>query len=148
MSGAASRRRLCKVRFGHYHIAVRVIHRPADPLLAWLVIGGFTATIVAMAFREVLDVKLGFIAMTGALLLIAVVELLGERLKNKPDFEEAASRSWTGARCSSTSRLFALVGTGSRSFEGGTCHRPGGAVPRWEWPAVFAVSTACCCWPV
>ena len=58
-----------------------------DPLFAWLVLGGFGATIVAMAFREVLDVKLGFIAMTGALALIAAVELLGDRLKRKPDFE-------------------------------------------------------------
>lgn len=80
-----------------------------DPLLAWLVIGGFAATIVAMAFREVLDVKLGFIAMTGALLLIAVVELLGERLKNKPDFEEILQElDWRAVFFYIA--LFALVG--------------------------------------
>ena len=81
----------------------------ADPLLAWLVIGGFSATIVAMAFREVLDVKLGFIAMTGALLLIAVVEMLGERLKKKPDFEEILQElDWRAVFFYIA--LFALVG--------------------------------------
>lgn len=80
-----------------------------DPLLAWVVIGGFAATIVAMAFREVLDVKLGFIAMTGALLVIAVVELLGERLKNKPDFEEILQElDWRAVFFYIA--LFALVG--------------------------------------
>ena len=81
----------------------------SDPLLAWLVIGGFSATIVAMAFREVLDVKLGFIAMTGALLLIAVVELLGERLKKKPDFGEILQElDWRAVFFYIA--LFALVG--------------------------------------
>lgn len=80
-----------------------------DPLLAWLVIGGFSATIVAMAFREVLDVKLGFIAMTGALLLIAVVELLGDRLKKKPDFGEILQElDWRAVFFYIA--LFALVG--------------------------------------
>ena len=58
-----------------------------DPLFAGIVLGMFALTIVAMAFREVLNVKLGFIAMTGALLLVLVLELMGERLK-KPSFEE------------------------------------------------------------
>lgn len=80
-----------------------------DPLLAWLVIGGFSATIVAMAFREVLDVKLGFIAMTGALLLIATVELLGEKFKNKPSFEEILQElDWRAVFFYIA--LFALVG--------------------------------------
>ena len=81
----------------------------SDPLLAWLVIGGFSATIVAMAFREVLDVKLGFIAMTGALLLIAVVEILGDRLKKKPDFEDILQElDWRAVFFYIA--LFALVG--------------------------------------
>ncbi len=80
-----------------------------DPLLAWLVFGGFSATIVAMAFREVLDVKLGFIAMTGALLLIATVELLGEKFKNKPSFEEILQElDWRAVFFYIA--LFALVG--------------------------------------
>ncbi len=81
----------------------------SDPLLAWLVIGGFGATIVAMAFREILDMKLGFIAMTGALLLIAVVEMLGDRLKQKPDFEEILQElDWRAVFFYIA--LFALVG--------------------------------------
>jgi Na+/H+ antiporter NhaD/arsenite permease-like protein len=51
------------------------------------VLAGFGATIVAMAFRQVLGVKLGFIAMSGALLLILILEIFGHRLK-KPTFEE------------------------------------------------------------
>ena len=58
-----------------------------DPLFAGIVLFMFAATIVAMAFREALGVKLGFIAMTGALLLVLILELMGERLK-KPSFED------------------------------------------------------------
>ncbi|MBI2467975.1 MAG: TRAP transporter large permease subunit [Candidatus Rokubacteria bacterium] len=57
-----------------------------DRLFAFLVLGGFAATILAMAFREVLGVKLGFIALSGALALILLLELLGDRVQ-KPDFE-------------------------------------------------------------
>ena len=58
-----------------------------DPLFAGIVLFMFAATIVAMAFREALGVKLGFIAMTGALLLVLILELVGERLR-KPSFED------------------------------------------------------------
>ena len=58
-----------------------------DRLFAGTVLFMFAATIVAMAFREKLGVKLGFIAMTGALLLVLVLELLGDRVK-KPSFED------------------------------------------------------------
>jgi Na+/H+ antiporter NhaD/arsenite permease-like protein len=58
-----------------------------DPLFAGIVLAMFALTITAMAFREALGVKLGFIAMTGALLLVLVLELMGERLK-KPSFED------------------------------------------------------------
>jgi Na+/H+ antiporter NhaD/arsenite permease-like protein len=57
-----------------------------DPVFAALVVGGFVLTIVAMAMREHLGVKLGFIALTGALGLMLVLELLGHRLR-KPEFE-------------------------------------------------------------
>lgn len=57
-----------------------------DRLFALLVVGGFLATIVAMAFRQALNVRLGFIALSGALALILVLELLGARVR-KPDFE-------------------------------------------------------------
>jgi Na+/H+ antiporter NhaD/arsenite permease-like protein len=61
--------------------------RIPDRLFAGIVLGMFALTIVAMAFREVLNVKLGFIAMTGALLLVLILELMGDRLK-KPSFED------------------------------------------------------------
>ncbi|MBI4608530.1 MAG: permease [Candidatus Rokubacteria bacterium] len=57
-----------------------------DRAFAFLVVGGFVATIVAMAFREVLGVKLGFIAMSGALALVLILEVFGRWLR-KPEFE-------------------------------------------------------------
>jgi Na+/H+ antiporter NhaD/arsenite permease-like protein len=58
-----------------------------NKLFAGVVVGWFLLTVVAMAFRQVLGVKLGFIAMTGAVTLVLVLELLGDRVK-APDFEE------------------------------------------------------------
>jgi len=58
-----------------------------DKLFATIVVTGFFATIIAMSLREYLGFPLGFIALTGAMLLILVVEGMGHRLK-KPDFEE------------------------------------------------------------
>ena len=58
-----------------------------DKLYATIVVTGFFATIMAMALREFLGFQLGFIALTGAMLLIMVVEGMGHRLK-KPEFEE------------------------------------------------------------
>jgi Na+/H+ antiporter NhaD/arsenite permease-like protein len=61
--------------------------RIPDKLFATIVVTGFFATITAMALREFLGFQLGFIALTGAMLLIMVVEGMGHRLK-KPEFEE------------------------------------------------------------
>ena len=58
-----------------------------DTRFATIVVVGFFATIIAMSLREYLGVKLGFIALTGAISIILIVELMGHRLK-KPDFEE------------------------------------------------------------
>lgn len=58
-----------------------------DTLFATIVVTGFFATIIAMALREHLGFQLGFIALTGAMALILVVEGIGHRIK-KPDFEE------------------------------------------------------------
>ena len=86
---------------------------PAEPrasmgLFAVLVVGGFFATIVAMAFREALNVKLGFIAMTGALVLILVLEVFGKNLE-KPSFEEILKElDWRAVFFYIA--LFALVG--------------------------------------
>ena len=57
-----------------------------DKPFAAIVVGWFLLTVLAMAFRETLNVKLGFIAMTGAISLVVLLELLGERVK-KPSFE-------------------------------------------------------------
>jgi Na+/H+ antiporter NhaD/arsenite permease-like protein len=79
-----------------------------DPLFAGIVLFMFAATVVAMAFREHLGVKLGFIAMTGALLLVLVLELMGDRLKS-PSFEEIIqSLDWRAVFFYIA--LFALVG--------------------------------------
>lgn len=56
-------------------------------LLAGVVVGWFLATVVGMAFRQVLGVKLGFIALTGAVTLVLALELLGSRVK-APSFEK------------------------------------------------------------
>jgi len=50
-------------------------------LFACVVVGWFLLTVLAMAFREMLAVKLGFIALTGAITLVLALELLGERVK-------------------------------------------------------------------
>ena len=56
-------------------------------LFASVVVGWFLLTVLAMAFRETLDVKLGFIALTGAVTLVLALEMLGDRVK-APDFEK------------------------------------------------------------
>jgi Na+/H+ antiporter NhaD/arsenite permease-like protein len=61
--------------------------RIPDRLFAFIVTTGFLVTIIAMSLREYLGFPLGFIALSGAMLLILVVESFGHRLK-KPEFEE------------------------------------------------------------
>ena len=76
---------------GHARQAVDVerlgieTHIP-NKLFAGIVVGWFLLTVLGMALREVLEVKLGFIAMTGAVTLVLLLELLGDRAK-APDFE-------------------------------------------------------------
>jgi Na+/H+ antiporter NhaD/arsenite permease-like protein len=60
--------------------------RIPNKLFAGIVVGWFLLTVLGMALRQVLDVKLGFIALTGAVSLVLVLEMLGERVK-APDFE-------------------------------------------------------------
>src|SRR5258708_4962599 len=50
-------------------------------LFACVVVGWFVLTVLAMASREILGVKLGFIALTCAITLVLALELLGERVK-------------------------------------------------------------------
>jgi len=82
--------------------------RIPDPLFATIAVGVFLLTVVGMSLREVLNVKLGFIAMTGAVLLVLIVELMGERLK-APKFEEIIQElDWRAVFFYIA--LFALVG--------------------------------------
>lgn len=77
-------------------------------LFATVVVVGFLLTVVAMAFRQVLGVKLGFIAMTGAVGLALVLEVLGKRTR-APSFEHIlAELDWRAVFFYIA--LFALVG--------------------------------------
>lgn len=58
-----------------------------NKLFAFVVVTWFLLTVLGMAFRQVLGVKLGFIAMTGAVSLVLLLEVLGDRVK-APEFEE------------------------------------------------------------
>jgi Na+/H+ antiporter NhaD/arsenite permease-like protein len=80
-----------------------------DPLFATITCGLFLLTVLAMAFRELLGVKLGFIALTGAVILVLTVEVLGERLKEAPSFEHIVQElDWRAVFFYIA--LFALVG--------------------------------------
>ena len=79
-----------------------------DPLFATLVVGWFLLTVAGMAFREMLQMKLGFIALTGAVTLVLLLELLGKRVK-APTFEEIIQElDWRAIFFYIS--LFALVG--------------------------------------
>lgn len=82
--------------------------RIPDKRFAGLVVGGFLLTVFAMAFRQVLDVKLGFIALTGAVSLALLLALLGRRVR-APQFEEILGElDWRAVFFYIA--LFALVG--------------------------------------
>jgi Na+/H+ antiporter NhaD/arsenite permease-like protein len=79
-----------------------------NKLFATIVVAGFLLTVAGMAFRQVLGVKLGFIAMTGAVALVLLLELLGERVK-APSFEHVLGElDWRAIFFYIA--LFALVG--------------------------------------
>ena len=62
-----------------------------------------------MALREVFGVKLGFIALTGAIALVLILEILGPRLKEAPSFEHIVQElDWRAVFFYIA--LFALVG--------------------------------------
>ncbi|MGE3992410.1 SLC13 family permease [Pseudorhodoplanes sp.] len=80
-----------------------------DPLFATITCGIFLLTVAAMAMRELLGVKLGFIALTGAIILALVVELMSEKLKQPPSFEHIVQElDWRAILFYIA--LFALVG--------------------------------------
>ncbi|MBP6764576.1 MAG: hypothetical protein KA141_06245 [Rubrivivax sp.] len=79
-----------------------------NKLFATVVVGWFLLTVLGMAMRQALDVKLGFIAMTGAVTLVLLLELLGDRVK-APSFESVlAELDWRAIFFYVA--LFALVG--------------------------------------
>ena len=79
-----------------------------NKLFAGVVVGWFLLTVLAMALRQVLGFKLGFIALTGAVSLVLLMELLGKRV-NAPDFEEIlGDLDWRAILFYMA--LFALVG--------------------------------------
>lgn len=80
-----------------------------NPLFATLVVLWFIGTVVAMSMREYIGVKLGFIALTGAVSLVLVLALLGDRVKGAVSFEEAIQElDWRAIFFYIA--LFALVG--------------------------------------
>jgi Na+/H+ antiporter NhaD/arsenite permease-like protein len=75
---------------------------------ATVVVAGFLLTVVAMAFRQALGVKLGFIALTGAVALVLLLEIFRRKLK-PPEFEEIVGElDWRAIFFYMA--LFALVG--------------------------------------
>ena len=80
-----------------------------DKLFATITVGMFLLTVLAMAFREAFGVKLGFIALTGAIILVLILELLGDKLKEAPSFEHIVQElDWRAVFFYIA--LFALVG--------------------------------------
>lgn len=80
-----------------------------NPLFATVVVVWFLGTVVAMSMREHIGVKLGFIALSGALSLVLVLHFLGDKVKEAPDFEEMVQElDWRAIFFYIA--LFALVG--------------------------------------
>ncbi len=80
-----------------------------NPLFATVVVGWFLGTVIAMSAREYIGVKLGFIALTGALSLVLVLHFLGDKVKEAPNFEEMVQElDWRAIFFYIA--LFALVG--------------------------------------
>jgi len=80
-----------------------------NPLFAAVVVAWFLGTVIAMSMREYIGVKLGFIALTGAISLVLALHFLGERVKEAPSFEEMVQElDWRAIFFYIA--LFALVG--------------------------------------
>jgi Na+/H+ antiporter NhaD/arsenite permease-like protein len=80
-----------------------------NPLFATVVVVWFIGTVVAMSMREYIGVQLGFISMTGAISLVLVLALLGDRVKQADSFEESMQElDWRAIFFYVA--LFALVG--------------------------------------
>ncbi len=86
-----------------------------DKRFAWIVVGMFLAVILAMALREFIGVKLGFIPLAGAAILVLILEVMRKPLRMEiPSFEEILSEfDWRAIFFYIL--LFALVGGLERS---------------------------------
>ena len=84
-----------------------------DRLFAFIAVGMFLLTVLAMAMRETLGVKLGFIALTGAVILVLIVEILGDKLEGRAELR--AHRP--GARLARGVLLHRAVRAGRRPGE-------------------------------
>ena len=83
--------------------------RIENPLFATIVVGWFIGTVIAMSMREHIGVQLGFIALTGAISLVLVLTLLGDRVKGASSFEHCLQElDWRAIFFYIA--LFALVG--------------------------------------
>ena len=87
--------------------------RIQNPLFATVVVGWFLGTVVAMSMRQHLGVELGFIAMTGAVSLVLVLGLLGDRVKASSFEESMQELDWRAIFFYIA--LFALVGALEKS---------------------------------
>jgi Na+/H+ antiporter NhaD/arsenite permease-like protein len=90
--------------------AGETVHHIKDKKFAFLVVGGFILTIIGMALRQYLGVKLGFIAFSGAVFMALAIEILKKPLNfDVPDLEHMlAEIEWNAIAFYAA--LFALVG--------------------------------------
>lgn len=97
---------------GHIRIsdvqALGLESRIPNALFASIVVIWFVGTVIAMSMREYIGVHLGFIALTGALTLVLILAILGDRVKAS-SFEECIQElDWRAIFFYIA--LFALVG--------------------------------------
>ena len=88
--------------------ALNVEAKIPNPLFASIVIIWFFGTVIAMSMRELIGVQLGFIALTGALTLVLVLTLLGDRVRTSSFEEVLQELDWRAIFFYIA--LFALVG--------------------------------------
>jgi Na+/H+ antiporter NhaD/arsenite permease-like protein len=100
--GFRGRRRVTNI--GELGIDARI----PNPLFAAIVVIWFVGTVIAMSLREYIGVKLGFIALTGAVSLVLVLALLGDRVRAASFEESIQELDWRAIFFYIA--LFALVG--------------------------------------
>jgi Na+/H+ antiporter NhaD/arsenite permease-like protein len=100
--GFRGRKRVTNI--GELGVDARIV----SPLFATIVVVWFIGTVIAMSLREYIGVKLGFIALTGAVSLVLVLELLGDRIRAASFEESIQELDWRAIFFYIA--LFALVG--------------------------------------